>query len=394
MGFFMERNRAPTVFVSSTCNDLKQVREDIRDFCHNTYGLEVLLSEFESFPIDPCRGTFENCLKNVDEYADIFVLIVGTRYGCMTEQGKSITNLEYLHAKAKGIPIYVFVSRQLYNNLPLWRNNKDCDFSSVVDNPKLFEFVAEIYDEAHQWIYTYDSVHDITTTLKNQFLLNFADGLKYKKIKSQPQYSLLESNIPTEAKRVLIEKPYAWEYKFLAYVLKDDFSKLKERKWDYKYGLFEGLFSDLGQISFLDKISEKINEMLKLAECLGILINYVMNDAIGESGVPSDLEMMLYASKQVASIYDRIIGWALYFKSLHADIQYSRLIELLYKFPASVLQSIDDFVSDYYDQTTCLPDEYDGKKREIKTLCSLSTTGITEINNEIHRLITLQKSKQ
>ena len=68
----MVSGRTPTVFVSSTCYDLKQIREDIRDFFQNSYGLEVMLSEFDSFPVDPCIGTFENCLKNVDECADFF----------------------------------------------------------------------------------------------------------------------------------------------------------------------------------------------------------------------------------------------------------------------------------------------------------------------------------
>ena len=89
-----ETRRKPTVFVSSTCYDLKQVREDIKDFFEKDYGFEAMLSEFDSFPIDPCIGTFENCLSNVDTRADFFVLIVGTRYGYVTEQGKSITNLD------------------------------------------------------------------------------------------------------------------------------------------------------------------------------------------------------------------------------------------------------------------------------------------------------------
>ena len=116
----MSVGRAPTVFVSSTCYDLKQIREDIRDFFRNNYNFEVMLSEFDSFPVDPCKGTFENCLNNVDNSADIFILIIGTRYGYVTDQGKSITNLEYLHAKAKGIPIYVFVSKQLNNRMGIF----------------------------------------------------------------------------------------------------------------------------------------------------------------------------------------------------------------------------------------------------------------------------------
>ena len=142
--------KTPSVFVSSTCYDLKQIREDMKEFIENNYGFEAILSEFDSFPIDPCKGTFENFLDNVDQRADIFILIIGTRYGYVTDQGKSITNLEYLHAKAKGIPLFVFVNKQIYNTLSFWRSNKDADFSSIVDNPKIFEFVAEIYDESQQ----------------------------------------------------------------------------------------------------------------------------------------------------------------------------------------------------------------------------------------------------
>ena len=56
----------PAVFVSSTCYDLKQIREDMKEFIENNYGFDAMLSEFDSFPIDPCKGTFENCLDNVD----------------------------------------------------------------------------------------------------------------------------------------------------------------------------------------------------------------------------------------------------------------------------------------------------------------------------------------
>ncbi len=150
--------KKPVVFVSSTCYDLKQVRTDMKEFFERNYGFEAMLSEFDSFPIDPCVGTFENCLSNVDQCADVFVLIVGNRYGYVLDSGKSITNLKYLHAKAKGIPMYVFVSTQIYNTLPIWRANRSGDFSSVVDSSKIFEFVSDIYDECRQWIYTYENV--------------------------------------------------------------------------------------------------------------------------------------------------------------------------------------------------------------------------------------------
>lgn len=388
----MLSERTPTVFVSSTCYDLKQVREDIKEFFQHNYGFEVMLSEFNSFPIDPCKGTFENCLKNVDECADFFILIVGTRYGYITDQGKSITNLEYLHAKAKGIPIYVFVSKQLYDCLPLWRKNKDGDYSSVVDNSKIFEFVSEIYDEAHQWVYTYDSVRDITVTLKNQLLLTFVDGLKYKKLIGKPKYSLLESDISNDALRVLIEKPYAWECKFFAYVIKDEFSKLNRSRWNYKYGFFEEHPISFEPSAFISGVSEKFNEMIKLTEYLGTLLNTVVQDAVGELGTPSDLELLIYVSKQLASLYERVINWGLYFKSLHVDEQYTQLLHLLYQFPKPTLDSIDDFVDRLFNEITSIPDVDDGIKREINLTCTLSTANTDEITEEINRLIEVMKS--
>ena len=96
--------KAPSVFVSSTFYDLKQIRADLKDFI-TTLGLTPVISEYDSFPIDPTLPAVENCLKAVDENADIFVLIIGGRYGTIKQHGKSVTNMEYLKARAKGIPI-------------------------------------------------------------------------------------------------------------------------------------------------------------------------------------------------------------------------------------------------------------------------------------------------
>jgi hypothetical protein len=108
----MGRGRIPSVFVSSTCCDLGQVRNDIKIFL-TSLGLESILSEYNTFPINPNIGTIDNCIENVEIKADILILIIGGRYGSQNDDGKSITNLEYLRARAKGIPIYVFVSKNI-----------------------------------------------------------------------------------------------------------------------------------------------------------------------------------------------------------------------------------------------------------------------------------------
>lgn len=376
----------PVVFVSSTCYDLKQVRADLKDFFETNYGFQAMLSEFDSFPVEPCVGTFENCLNNVDKSADIFVLIIGTRYGYVTETGKSITNLEYLHAKAKGIPIFVFVEKQLYNQLKIWETNKTGNFSAVVDNPQIFEFVADIYKESQQWIYTYETVRDITMTLKHQLALIFSDGLTYKKISQNLQPHVLNSNLPSGAVRVLVEKPYAWEYKFLAHVLKGEFDKLQQHRWNFKYGLFTTHIVELNSVELLDDISLKLREIIKLNGILDILLNHTIQDAIGEAGVPSDLDMMVYVSKQFALLYERIVAWALYFKTLHTDKAFETLLDLLYELPKSLLAKMDEFVEKTYTEITNLPDVEDGVTRKIKLSCDLDEANTKDIDAEIERL--------
>ena len=378
--------KKPVVFVSSTCYDLAHIRSDLKSFIEENYGFEAMLSEFDSFPIDPCVGTFENCLSNVDQCADIFILIVGTRYGYVTDTGKSITNLEYLHAKAKGIPVYVFVNKQLKNYLPIWRANKNGDFSSVVDSTKIFEFVDGIYDESQQWIYTYDDVSDIKMTLKNQLSLIFSEGLKMKAIASQPQNAILKYELPSEAVRMVVEKPFCWEFKFLAYVMKNEFEKLQVRKWDLKYGFFTGDVLSMEPRDLLDDINTKLNEAMKVVDMLSVLFKQVIQEAIAEPGTPSDLEMMVYSAKRMALVYERLVGWSLYFKSIHADERFDKLLSLLYEMPKSALRSIDEFVDRLYKEFTTIPDTDDGIQRNISLNCVLDESNLAEINEEIQKV--------
>lgn len=376
----------PSVFVSSTCYDLKQVREDLKDFFEENYGFQTILSEFDSFPVDPCKGTFENCIENVDKTADIFVLIVGNRYGYVMENGKSITNLEYLHAKAKGISIYVFVNKQLYDNMKIWRSNKNANFSGVVDNTKIFEFVSGIYDESEQWIYTFDSVRDIKMALKNQLRLIFCDGLTLQKVVGDSYNRIINKDIPSNAVRVFVEKPYAWEYKFLACVLKGEFDKLQSQRWDFKYSIYPSHIAHMEPPELLDDISQKFKEMIGLTNILSTLLNSALQDAIGDPEIPSDLDMMIYVSRQIAAIYKRMIEWGLYFKAIHTDEAFEKLLQLLYELPGFVMKQIDEFIEDIYEEITAIPDIEDGIERNIHLTCTLNNANIEQINEEMQHL--------
>ena len=381
-----DTRKNPAVFISSTCYDLKHEREYLKDFFENTYGFEAILSEFNSFPIDPAIGTCDNCLNNVDNYADFFILIIGNRYGYITDQGKSITNLEYLHAKAKGVPIFIFIDKQLYSAWNIWKNNKEADYSSTVDNPKMFDFISEIYEGSQQWVYTYDSVKDITLTMKNQLRLIFSDGLIYRRSASAPEHSILNGNLPSNAIRMVVEKPFAWEYKFLAYVLKDEFDNLKRTRWDFKYGFFNALPSSYTPEALLDEIGNKLNEIQQLVSFFNTLVNKTIMDALGDPGVPSDLEMIVYTAKRLSSIYERILQWGLYFKSLQADPIFNELLELMYELPASIAEQLDAFIEEIFNSFTSIPAVENDTHIQINLSCNLDIANISEILKEMERL--------
>ena len=55
------------------------------------------MAEHDSFPVDATETTVENSLRNVRENTDVFVMIVGARYGSIDpDTDKSVTNLEFL----------------------------------------------------------------------------------------------------------------------------------------------------------------------------------------------------------------------------------------------------------------------------------------------------------
>src|SRR5205085_5298411 len=136
---------APTVFVSSTYFNLAQIREVLARFLEGI-GYNPSLAERGDFPVDPSAEPFDNCRDVVRTVADIFVLIVGRRHGSTDARtGKSITNLEYLEACAKGIPIYIFLEKIVDAQYDIWKANRNTELTIPgIDSASLFSFIDEL----------------------------------------------------------------------------------------------------------------------------------------------------------------------------------------------------------------------------------------------------------
>lgn len=380
----------PAVFVSSTCYDLRQIRQDIRDFIENDLGYEAVLSEYDSFPVDPDMDTINNCLRAVEERASILVLVVGGRYGYVTDHGeKSVTNLEYLRAKVKGIPIFVFIDQSILNILPVWEKNKTADFSGMVDSPKIFEFVDTLRNKDSNWVHEFSSGKDIINCLKKQisYLVNDCLSLRrhFHKEKVSPKVLKYSGRIFELA----VEKPYGWEYLLFAAVLKDNLDKLDELRYDLKYGItFKNVILYNKPTEIIDFVQMKCGELENRVGMLSEIINNAFSEAIGEPGVSGNAEYIIYVAEKLIEVYKSVHEWSLEFRSIMVPDEFQNLLLCVSQFSQTMIEDIENFISDYDTRINeaILEIGENSKKRTLSFSLTLRAFDMSQYEAEIKNI--------
>jgi hypothetical protein len=140
----------PRIFISSTCYDLKYIRENLRYFI-NTLGYDPILSEEGSVFYDPQLHITDACLAEVP-LCQLFILIIGGHFGSKyKDSDKSITNKEYKEAVKAKIPIFALVEREVHEQYRVYDSNKSnpgLDPDQIkypgVDSTKIFQFIEEV----------------------------------------------------------------------------------------------------------------------------------------------------------------------------------------------------------------------------------------------------------
>lgn len=382
----MPKGFRPSVFVSSTCFDLGQVRVDLRQFLESL-GLDPVLSDFNSFPINPSYDTIRNCREAVKNRADIFILIVGGRYGVLTDNGKSITNLEYIEAKAKGTPIYVFVAKNIISILPVWKKNKEADFSGVVDNNKLFEFVESLRETKDNWVFSFESAQDISTTLKQQLAYLFMDCLD---LRSRITPGILDdkelSEMSSKSLQIIIDRPKGWEYRFFAEVLKDYIGKHEDIRRDLSYGVSFGKRTVLkNHIEVADWVLQQFSHISNTIASSSKLLNEGLPIAFGAPGQTGDAKHIHYVAKRFTDGYRRLIEWRLEFLTIDVDDAFSRLLSLASLMATNAIKEIEDFANNTHKEINHIFDNIDKYKEgtEIRLTLTLTCPDTTEFFEEL-----------
>jgi len=166
----------PRVFISSTCYDLKYIRENLKYFI-KTLGYEPVLSEEGSIYFDPTLSTQDSCLREVPS-CQLFILIIGGRFGeTYNDTGASITNVEYREAVKSRIPIFAIVDNSVLSEYFVYQKNKanpKINGTKIiypsVDSTKIFDFIEEVRrSSVNNALAPFNNFSDIEVYLRQQW---------------------------------------------------------------------------------------------------------------------------------------------------------------------------------------------------------------------------------
>ncbi len=298
---------APTVMISSTYYDLRDIRQDLVSFIEKELGYSALASEFDSFPVDPDTNTIENCRRRVERDADILILVIGGRYGYVDDKtDKSVTNLEYLTARAKGIPIYAFVDKRISPLLPIWEQNPEAKFDGVVSDTKVFEFIRQVRSVDMVWTHDFEYAQTIIQTIRLQFAHQMKEGLLVIQRLSSAEESIPDG-ISGRALRLVLEQPLGWEQYFFAQVLIDEVGKYsdlrEEHRLKFRFGKGEILTND----NVFEWADLKYQEMIRIGKAGSDLVNNHLKTALGAPGQPANIRALVFVAKKLGEVYQRAL---------------------------------------------------------------------------------------
>lgn len=160
----------PRVFISSTYFDLKSVRADLEHFVRER-GYDPVLHERGSVSYGSTEALEKYCYKEI-ETCDILISIIGGRFGSKADDSTySISQTELRVALEQTKQVYIFVERDVYHEFKTYERNKDSNIRwASVDNPRIYDFIAEVYSlKNNNPVHPFETSYDITENLREQW---------------------------------------------------------------------------------------------------------------------------------------------------------------------------------------------------------------------------------
>ena len=376
----------PTIFISSTCYDLAEVRNSLKIFIEKELHFVALVSDDNSFPITPIISPIDNCKEIINNLADIYVLIIDKRYGFIDKTGKSITHLEYLTAKAKGLPMYIFIKEDTDTYYNSWKSDGFISASWGIENENLFNFIKEVFTEGDKWIFKYKVGTDIHKVLQEQITLLTKKCLQLNNKATDSKLSSKIMTLSGESLKIAIEKPLAWEGLLFSSLLINSTSMLEDKKRDYINNIKD--YKDLTVIDVKcasDYYSSCISKICLITNNLEIILGPVINSALGECGQEGNADEIIYSAEKLYGVQNSLLDIGLSINSIiltgddRISSLYYQLFNYLKEFITSPLSDIDEYIKTKIMNLYNITKNYK-EGEQLKVDCSFK---LKEINSEI-----------
>ena len=335
------KNRLPNVFVSSTMYDLSHLRGRLSGFIEGL-GWNAVMAERGSFAIDANETTVENSLRNVRENSDIFVMVVGARYGSVDPGAdESVTSLEFRVAQACGVPAYVFVDSSVLPLLRMWRSNPDADYSDVVDTPRVFEFIDSFHGGGAVWTFPFSTAEDIVDTLRTQFAYLVQDALDVRRMASDSD--LLLEALEGDALMLALRRDDYWEHRLFGTVLEQELNRRAPIRRKVEHRLERGEATYVSLADFCEWGLNRMSEFKRYGRSAETILNDYLQQALGDAGEEGEPLEIAGAARQLAQLWEDAVRWTLICRSVRVDPEAERAVELLANATANMLDEIWEF---------------------------------------------------
>ena len=236
---------APRVFISSTMDDpSRQYRRAIIKSL-SEMGLTAIEFQDDKFPysMEATKDVINETLQAV-RATDVFLLIVGKRYGYVYE-GKSVVHLEYLEALSAEIPVFSFVDERVWSDF-----RRDIKASEYIESEQHFGFLKNI---SNHKVLAFRDADECISHIKSQ-LNNFLGGcLRFSRRATWLWNEFTTRNVERDSAEIWIVTPdFYWDF---------DDSEFRDivtanvigRGCKYRY-IFKGTESNI----------ERVNEMYRV----------------------------------------------------------------------------------------------------------------------------------
>lgn len=184
----------PTVFISSTIEDLHHVRDAVRETI-SELGYQPIMSEYGGVGYMNETAADIACYQSVKE-CQLMMLIIGKRYGSKTQESGavSVTEHEYDTCMEHRPRLITFVDQEVLHNKRFFDDNQDVKTElhyRGMDDPKAtFSFIDKVvHAPVRNAILPFSAVADVRSQLKNQLAALFHDLLNEH---SNPSKSALD----------------------------------------------------------------------------------------------------------------------------------------------------------------------------------------------------------